>query len=154
MNHDHYSEDYLCKVLSQTHTIALVGASSKDDRPSHWVLGFLQGKGYQVFPINPALTGQTILGRTVYGSLAEVPVPIDLVDVFRRSDALPGIVDEVLALPARPKAIWTQLGIRHDEAAAKAEAAGIDVVMNRALVAEYPLVYAVTHHGRPVHSAA
>lgn len=154
MNHDHYRDDYLCKILSQTRTIALVGASAKDDRPSHWVLGFLLGKGYQVFPVNPALAGQSILGRTVYASLADVPAPIDLVDVFRKSNALAGIVDEVLALPARPKAIWAQIGVRDDEAAVKAEAAGVDMVMNRALVAEYPLVYAVSHHACPVHSAA
>ncbi|MCF1459804.1 CoA-binding protein [Agrobacterium vitis] len=145
MNHDHYSDDYLCKILARTHTVALVGASARDDRPSHWVLGFLLGKGYQVFPVNPALAGTTILGRPVHARLADIGVPIDLIDVFRRSESLSEVVDEALALERRPKGIWGQLGVRDDDAAAKAEVAGIDVVMNRALVAEYPLVYQASH---------
>jgi uncharacterized protein len=145
MNHDSYSNDFLRGILQRTHTVALVGISARDDRPSHWVLGFLLGKRFSVYPVNPLLAGQKILGCQVYASLADIPVAIDLVDVFRQSNAFSDVVNEVLALPTLPKAIWGQLGVRDDAAAARAEAAGIDVVMNRALVAEYPLVYEATH---------
>jgi hypothetical protein len=100
-------------------------------RPSHFVARYLLDKGYKVFPVNPGLGGQTILGQTVYGRLREIPDQIDMVDIFRSSDAVPGIVDEALALEPRPKVIWMQLGIRNDAAAAEAEAAGLTVVMNR-----------------------
>ncbi|MDQ0454043.1 CoA-binding protein [Rhizobium paknamense] len=145
MNHDAYDNGFLRQILSRVHTIAVVGASLRDDRPSHWVTGFLLGKGYRVFPVNPAAAGRHILGQPVYESLAAVPEPIDLVDVFRKADAFSGVVDEVLALPHRPLAIWGQLGVRDDAAAARAEAAGIAIVMNRALVAEYRLVYEAQH---------
>jgi uncharacterized protein len=154
MDHDTYSNAFLCKILQQTRTVALVGASARDDRPSHWVLGFLLGKRYTVYPVNPLIAGQHILGCHVYARLEDIPGQIDLVDVFRQSDAFGGVVDEILALPLLPKAIWGQLGVRDDAAAARAEAAGIDVVMNRALVAEYPLVYEATHPGHADHSAA
>ncbi|MBB4954282.1 putative CoA-binding protein [Agrobacterium vitis] len=154
MDHDAYSNDFLRRILQQTQTVALVGVSARDDRPSHWVLGFLLGKRYTVFPVNPLLAGQKILGCHVYASLAEIPGQIDLVDVFRQSDAFAGVVDEVLALPVLPKAIWGQLGVRDDVAAARAEAAGIDVVMNRSLVAEYPLVYEATHPAHADHGVA
>jgi uncharacterized protein len=154
MDHNSYSDAFLRKVLQQTKTVALVGVSARDDRPSHWVLGFLLGKRYTVFPVNPHLAGQTILGRTVYASLCDIPQQIDLVDVFRQSDAFAEVVDEALALPVLPKAIWGQLGVRDDAAAARAEAAGIEVVMNRALVAEYPLVYEATHPAPVSHGAA
>jgi predicted CoA-binding protein len=88
-------------------------------------------RGYRISAINPKLAGQTILGAPVYASLKDVPEPIDMVDVFRNNEAIPGIVDDVLALPSRPKTIWMQIGVRVDEAASKAEAAGIDVVMDR-----------------------
>lgn len=154
MDHDTYSNEFLRKILQQTRTVALVGVSPRDDRPSHWVLGFLLGKRYKVFPVNPLIAGQKILGCHVYASLADIPEQIDLVDVFRQSHAFAGVVDDVLALQVRPKAIWGQLGVRDDAAAARAEAAGIDVVMNRALVAEYPLVYEATHPAPTEHSAA
>ncbi len=152
MDHDRYSNAFLRDILQRTHTVALVGVSARDDRPSHWVMGFLLGKGFAVYPVNPLIAGQKILGHTVYASLAEISAPIDLVDVFRKSEALSGIVDDVLALPVLPKAIWCQLGVRDDDAAARAEAAGIDVVMNRALVAEYSLVYEATHPAHIHHS--
>ncbi|WP_027486164.1 CoA-binding protein [Allorhizobium undicola] len=145
MNHDSYEDAYLRNILASSHTVALVGASLRDDRPSHWVMGFLLGKGYRVFPVNPLIAGHEIHGRKVLPSLAAIPVAIDLVDVFRSSDAFGAVVDEVLALQPRPRAIWGQLGVRDDKAAARAEKAGIDVVMNRALVAEYPLVYEAQH---------
>ncbi|THV25597.1 CoA-binding protein [Peteryoungia ipomoeae] len=156
MQHDRYDNSYLAGILGAARTIAVVGASTNDRRPSHWIAGFLLGKGYHVYPVNPLHAGDTILGQRVYASLADIPEQIDLVDVFRRAEYLPAIVDEVLALSPRPAAIWTQLGIRDDAAAARAEAAGIKVVMNRALVSEYPLVYEATHrphdHG-PAHAA-
>lgn len=145
MNHDTYLNSYLADILATAKNVAVVGASTDDKRPSHWISGFLLGKGYHVFPVNPLDRGGRILGQHVYGSLAEIPEPIHLVDVFRRSEHLDRIVDEVLALSPRPAAIWCQLGIRDDAAAARAEASGIKVVMNRALVSEYPLVYERLH---------
>lgn len=147
MNHDTYLNSYLADILATAKNVAVVGASPDDKRPSHWISGFLLGKGYHVFPVNPLHGGETILGQQVYGSLAEIPEPIDLVDVFRRTECLPEIVDEVLVMSPRPFAIWCQLGIRDDAAAEKAEAAGIRMVMNRALVSEYPLVYERLHPG-------
>jgi hypothetical protein len=145
MNHDTYPNSYLADILATAKNVAVVGASTDDKRPSHWISGFLLGKGYHVFPVNPLHRGELILGQRVYGSLAEIPEPIHLVDVFRRPEHLAAIVDEVLAMSPRPAAIWCQLGIRDDAAAAKAEAAGVNMVMNRALVSEYPLVYERLH---------
>jgi predicted CoA-binding protein len=153
MNHDTYLNSYLAEILKDARTVAVVGASTNDHRPSHWISGFLLGKGYRVFPVNPLHAGSTILGQPVHASLADIKEPIDLVDVFRQSDHLDAIVDEVLAMNPMPKAIWCQLGVRNDRAAAKAEAAGIKVVMNRALVSEYPLVYELTHAHGPAHAA-
>lgn len=145
MNHDTYLNSYLADILATAKNVAVLGASPDDKRPSHWISGFLLGKGYHVFPVNPLHRGERILGQPVYGSLAEIPGPVHLVDVFRRPEHLDAIVDEVLAMSPRPAAIWCQLGIRNDAAAARAEAAGIKVVMNRALVCEYPLVYERLH---------
>jgi predicted CoA-binding protein len=131
VNHDRYPDEYLRGILNEVRTIAVVGASNKDVRPSYFVMKYLQGKGYRMIPVNPGLAGQEILGETVYASLADVPVPIDMVDIFRNSAAAAGIVDEALALPVRPKAVWMQFNVRNDDAARKAEAAGIRVVMNR-----------------------
>lgn len=154
MNHDTYLNSYLADILATARNVAVLGASADDKRPSHWISGFLLGKGYHVFPVNPRHQGERILGQLVYGSLAEIPEPVHLVDVFRRSDHLDAIVDEVLAMSPRPAAIWCQLGIRNDAAAARAEAAGIKMVMNRALVSEYPLVYERMHAGsREGHAA-
>lgn len=147
MNHDFYANSDLADILATAKNVAVLGASPDDKRPSHWISGFLLGKGYRVFPVNPLHTGELILGQRVYGSLAEIPEPIHLVDVFRRPEHLAGIVEDVLALSPRPAAIWCQLGIRDDAAAARAEAGGIRVVMNRALVSEYPLVYERMHPG-------
>lgn len=131
VNHDRYPDEYLRGILNEVRTITVVGASNKDVRPSYFVMKYLQGKGYRMIPVNPGLAGQEILGETVYASLADVPVPIDMVDIFRNSAAAAGIVDEALALPVRPKAVWMQFNVRNDDAARKAEAAGIRVVMNR-----------------------
>jgi uncharacterized protein len=116
----------------------LVGASANPARPSHGVMGFLLRRGYRVYPVNPGLVGQLLLDQKVYGALAEVPEAIDMVDVFRNSAAVPALVDEVLALTTLPRFIWMQLGVIHHEAAARAEAAGIKVVMNRCPAIEIP----------------
>lgn len=137
MNHDSYDNAYIAGILNSVKTIAMVGASANDVRPSYFVLKYLLAKGYQVFPINPGQAGKEILGRMTYARLADVPESIDMVDVFRASAAVPGVIDEVLRLDPLPKVVWTQLGIRHDEAAARAEAAGIKVVMNRCPKIEY-----------------
>jgi hypothetical protein len=131
MNHDSYADSYIADILASVKTIAIVGASANEVRPSFFVLKYLIGKGYTVFPINPGHAGKEIAGRLTYARLADVPEPIDMVDVFRASAAVPGVVDEVLAMSPLPKVVWTQLGVRDDAAAARAEAAGIKVVMDR-----------------------
>ncbi|WP_187970539.1 CoA-binding protein [Aquibium microcysteis] len=137
MNHDAYDDAYISGILHETRTIAVVGASANDVRPSFFVTKYLIDKGYTVYPINPGQAGKEILGRPVFARLADVPEPIDMVDVFRASDAAPGIVDGALALDPLPKVIWLQLGVRNDAAAAKAEEAGVKVVMNRCPKIEY-----------------
>jgi predicted CoA-binding protein len=137
MNHDSYDNAYIADILNTAKTIAVVGASANDVRPSFFVTKYLIDKGYTVFPINPGHAGKEILGRMTYARLAAVPEPIDMVDIFRASAAVPAIVDEVLALDPLPKVIWMQLTVRHDEAAVRAEAAGIKVVMNRCPKIEY-----------------
>lgn len=138
MNHDHYSDGYIRDILESTKTIALVGASNKPERASFRVLNFLLEKGYTVYPINPGQAGNEIAGRKVYASLADLPEQVDMVDVFRNSESAGAVVDETLALPTLPKVIWLQLGVRNDEAAARAEAKGIKVVMDRCPKIETP----------------
>ncbi len=137
MNHDSYPADYIREILNSVKVIALVGASGNVVRPSYFVLQYLLSKGYDVIPINPGLVGQSLLGKTVYGSLKEVPQAIDMVDIFRNSKAAGTIVDEALALTPKPSVIWMQLFVRNDEAAIRAEAAGLKVVMNRCSKIEY-----------------
>lgn len=137
MNHDAYSDDYIRSILKEIRTVAVVGASENPARASNIVVRYLLAKGYRVLPVNPACAGKEILGRPVFARLSDVPEPIDMVDVFRRQDAIPGVVEEALALSPKPKVIWMQLGLRHDEAAAQAEAAGVKVVMNRCAKIEY-----------------
>ncbi len=137
MNHDAYDNAYIGGILNSVKTVAMVGASANDVRPSFFVLKYLLAKGFSVFPINPGQAGKEILGRMTYASLADLPEPVDMVDIFRASTAVPGILDEVLKLDPLPKVIWMQLGVRDDEAAARAEAAGIKVVMNRCPKIEY-----------------
>lgn len=115
-------------LLASARTIALVGASDNPERASHQVMAFLQGHGYRVIPVNPAITGQHILGEYVWESLDQIGVPIDIVDIFRRSDAVGPIVDDAISVGA--KAVWMQLEIVNTEAAARAEAAGLQVVMD------------------------
>ena len=137
MNHDSYPDAYIRSILDEVRSVAIVGASAKDVRPSYFVLKYLLDKGYRVFPVNPGQAGGTILGRTVYARLADIPEPIDMVDVFRSSQDAGRIVDEALALDPKPKVIWMQLTVRNDEAAARAEADGLKVVMNRCPKIEY-----------------
>jgi predicted CoA-binding protein len=137
MNHDSYDNAYIAGILNSVKTIAIVGASANDVRPSFFVLKYLLAKGFEVFPINPGHAGKEILGRMTYAKLADVPVAIDMVDIFRASAAVPPVVDEALALKPLPKVIWMQLTVRSDEAAARAEAAGVKVVMNRCPKIEY-----------------
>lgn len=137
MNHDSYEPGYLRDILQSVKTIALVGASANEVRPSYIVMKYLLGKGYDVLPVNPGLAGQQLLGKTVHGRLADIAQPIDMVDIFRNSDAALQIVDEALQLHPLPKVIWMQLGVRNDEAAARAEAKQLRVVMNRCPKMEY-----------------
>jgi len=137
MNHDGYDNSYISGILQSVKTIAVVGASANDVRPSYFVMKYMLGKGYTVIPVNPGQAGREILGQMTYAKLSDIPVAIDMVDIFRASDAVPGIVEEVLALEPLPKIVWMQLTVRHDEAAARAEAAGIKVVMNRCPKIEY-----------------
>ena len=124
-----YSDAKLRRILSTVRTIAMVGASTNWNRPSYFVMKYLQGKGYRVIPVNPSAAGQELQGELVYASLRDVPEPIDMVDIFRPSNAVPPIVEDAIAIGT--KVVWMQLGIRNDEAAARAEAVGIEVVMNR-----------------------
>ena len=142
MNHDRYDNDYIADILKTTKTIALLGASPNPDRPSNGVMRFLLSKGYEVIPVNPGQAGKEILGQKVYAKLADIPRPVDMVDVFRAAEHLGGIVDEAAALPQKPKVIWGQLSVRDDKAAAKAEASGIKVVMDRCPAIEYPQLMA------------
>ena len=137
MNHDSYSDDYIRDILTSVKTIAMVGASANPARPSFFVLKYLAERGFTMLPINPGLAGQAIHGLPVFARLADAPQPIDMVDVFRRSDAAGAVVDEALALASPPKGIWMQLGVRDDAAAARAEARGVSVVMNRCPKIEY-----------------
>jgi uncharacterized protein len=137
MNHDAYDADYIRDILRRVKTIALVGASSNPVRPSYFVMQYLIGKGYDVIPVNPGLAGQELLGQTVYGKLSDIPRPVDMVDIFRNSEAAGPVTDEALALSPRPAVIWMQLSVRNDAAAARAEAAGLKVVMNRCPKMEY-----------------
>ncbi|MFQ6237751.1 CoA-binding protein [Sinorhizobium meliloti] len=138
MHHDAYPDYYLADILRETKTIALVGASPKPERPSYRVMAFLLRKGYRVIPVNPGHAGGAILDQPVVARLADIGEAIDMVDVFRAASALPALVDEILSLPALPKVIWGQLSVRDDAAAAKAKAAGIQVVMDRCPAIEYP----------------
>ncbi len=124
-----YSDAKLRGILSTVRTIAMVGASSNWNRPSYFVMKYLQGKGYRVIPVNPGTAGKEQLGEKIYASLRDIPEKIDMVDVFRASDQVGPVVDDAIAIGA--KIVWMQLGVRNDDAAAKAEAAGLDVVMNR-----------------------
>ena len=131
MDHGSYPDALIASVLDGTRSVALVGASPDPARASHRVMAWWLGRGVQVLPVNPALAGGAILEQPVVASLADLPEPVDLVDVFRRSEAAGAVVDEVLALSRPPRVVWMQLGVRDDAAAARAEAAGVTVIMDR-----------------------
>jgi predicted CoA-binding protein len=139
MTHDRYSDDYIADILREARVFAFVGASANNSRPSYFAMKYLLGKGYVVHPVNPGNAGQKILGQTVYATLADVPAPVDVVDIFRSSDAALEIAREAIRLKDKLglKVLWMQLGVRNDEAAAEAEAAGLKVVMNRCPKIEY-----------------
>jgi len=124
-----YPDAKIRGILQRVRTIAMVGASANPARPSFGVMRYLQGKGYRVIPVNPGLAGRDLQGERVYAALRDIPGPVDMVDIFRIADAVPGIVEEAIAIGAG--VVWMQLGVRHDAAAATAEAAGIEVIMNR-----------------------
>ena len=137
MNHDSYPDAYIRGILNTVKTIAMVGLSPKDNRPSYFAFKYLLERGYHMIPVNPGQAGKEILGQKVYAKLADIPEPVDMVDIFRASQYAPGVVKEALALKPRPQVIWMQLGVRNDEAARLAEEAGVKVVMNRCPKIEY-----------------
>jgi predicted CoA-binding protein len=137
MNHDAYSDGYIRGILNTVKTIAMVGFSPKESRPSFFVFRYLLERGYRVIPVNTGQAGKEALGRKIYASLSDIPDPIDMIDVFRGSEHVMPIVEDALALKPKPQVIWMQLTVRNDEAARRAEANGIKVVMNRCPKIEY-----------------
>ena len=135
-----YSDAHLREILTRTRRIAVVGVSMNEVRPSFYVARYLALKGYEVIPVNPGHAGQTAFGRTVVASLSEIEGPVDMVDIFRRSEHVPPVVDEALTLQGL-RTIWMQIGVRHAEAAAKARAQGVDVIMDRCPKIEYQRLY-------------
>lgn len=135
MQHDTYSDDYIRDILRDTRTIAMVGASTNWNRPSYFVMKYMQAKGFRVIPVNPRAAGEDILGETVVASLADIDVPIDMVDIFRNSEAAGPVTDDAIAHGAR--VVWMQFTVRNDEAARRAEDAGLRVVMDRCPKVEY-----------------
>src|ERR1700755_2128133 len=131
MNHDAYTDTYIREILSGVKTIAMVGASPVNVRPSYFAFKYLSERGYDMIPVNPGHVGKSLVGQPFVASLADIGRPIDMVDIFRNSSHIMPVVEEALKLPSPPKVIWMQLGARDDAAAAKAEAAGLKVVMNR-----------------------
>tara|TARA_Y100000031_G_scaffold9712_1_gene10497 strand:+ start:232 stop:828 length:597 start_codon:yes stop_codon:yes gene_type:complete len=132
---EYYSDALLRHVLQESQIIAMVGASADWKRPSSFAMKYLQGKGFRVIPVNPGRAGSEILGEKVYAQLADIPEKIDMVDIFRKPEAVSDVVDEALELGV--PFIWMQLGLRHAEAEARAEAAGATVIMNRCVKIEY-----------------
>ena len=137
VDHDRYDDAYIADALRSVKSIAIVGASANSVRPSYFVAKYMIDKGYTVFPVNPGQAGKEILGRPVSATLADLPQPVDMVDIFRASDAVPGVTDEILAMPVLPKVVWMQLTVRDDASAERLEKAGIKVVMNRCPKIEY-----------------
>lgn len=139
MLHDSYSDTYIRDILRSVRTIAMVGASPHWNRPSYFVMKYLQAKGFRVIPVNPVAAGQEILGEQTYAELAAVPETVDMVDIFRNSEAAGQISDEAIGKEAR--VVWMQIGVRNDPAAMRAEEAGIKVVMNRCPKIEYARLF-------------
>jgi predicted CoA-binding protein len=137
MNHDTYDDSYIREILNGVKSIAMVGASPVNVRPCYFAFKYLAQRGYDMIPVNPGQVGKELLGKPFVASLHDIGRPIDMVDIFRSSEHVMALVDEALAMSPPPKVIWTQLGARNDEAAAKAEAKGLKVVMNRCPKIEY-----------------
>jgi predicted CoA-binding protein len=137
MNHDAYPDDYIRAILGNVKSIAMVGASPVEVRPSYFAFKYLVQRGYDMIPVNPGHVGKSLLGRPFVAALADIDRAVDMIDIFRNSSHIMPVVAEALDLQPLPKVIWMQLGARDDEAAAKAEAAGIRVVMNRCPKIEY-----------------
>ncbi len=137
MNHDSYPDSYIRGILNTVKTIAMVGISPKENRPSYFVFKYLLERGYRMIPVNPGQAGKEILGQICYASLSDVPEPVDMIDIFRGSANVPPVVEEALTLKPKPQVIWMQLTVRNDEAAQRAEDAGLKVVMNRCPKIEY-----------------
>jgi len=137
MDHTDYPDSYIRGILNTVKTIAMVGISPKDNRPSYFAFKYLMERGYRMIPVNPGQAGKSILGQKVYARLSDIPEPLDMVDIFRASQHVLPVVQEALALEPRPRVIWMQLMVRNDEAAKLAEDAGLKVVMNRCPKIEY-----------------
>jgi uncharacterized protein len=137
MNHDSYPDSVIRGILNTVKTIAMVGISPKDNRPSYFVFKYLRERRYRMIPVNPGQAGKEILGQKVYARLGDIPEPVDMIDIFRGSEHVMPVVQEALALMPKPKVIWMQLTVRNDEAAKLAESAGVKVVMNRCPKIEY-----------------
>jgi uncharacterized protein len=137
MNHDSYPDSLIRSILNTVKTVAMVGFSPKENRPSYFVFKYLRERGYRVIPINPGQAGKEVLGQKIYARLADIPEPIDMIDIFRGSEYAVPIVQEALALTPEPKVIWMQLTVRNDQAAKLAEDAGLTVIMNRCPKIEY-----------------
>lgn len=139
MNHDRYDDDYIAGILRDVKVFAFVGASANTSRPSYFAMKYLLGKGYKVIPINPGLAGQELLGQKVYAELAEVPAPVQAIDIFRNAEAALEVTREAVALKDKLglQIVWMQLGVRNEQAAKEAEEAGLKVVMNRCPKIEY-----------------
>ncbi len=136
-----YSDEFLTSILNRTKTIAVVGVSMNPVRPSYYVARYLGLKGYNVIPVNPGHAGAKLFGQTVVASLRDIGQPVDMVDIFRRSEAVPPIVDEALEVFADLQTIWMQIGVQHPAAAAKAETRGVDVIQNRCPKIEYQRLF-------------
>ena len=137
----YYSDPFLKDILTRTKVIAIVGVSMNPVRPSYYVARYLGLKGFRIIPVNPGHAGKELFGETVRASLADVPEPVDMVDIFRRSDAVPAIVNEALERFPTLRTVWMQIGVEHAEAAAQAEARGVDVVQNRCPKIEYQRLF-------------
>ncbi|MBO9436515.1 CoA-binding protein [Ruegeria sp. R13_0] len=136
-----YSDEFLRSILKRNKTVAVVGVSMNEVRPSFYVARYLSLKGFTVIPVNPGHSGKQLFGQTVRASLSDITEDVDMVDIFRRSEAVPPIVDEALEAFPSLRTIWMQIGVEHIEAAAKAEARGVDVVMNRCPKIEYQRLF-------------
>ena len=137
MSHESYDDTYIRGILNTVKTIAMVGVSTKDSRPSYFAFKYLLERGYRMIPVNPGLADKDLLGQKAYARLADIPEPVDMVDIFRASPFVLPIVEDALKMQPRPRVVWMQLGIRNDAAAALAEQNGIKVVMNRCPKIEY-----------------